>query len=345
MLHRKSEIRKISLTEVRWEVYIYIMASNKKTADYNGNINKSFSVAIIAVFLLGTFLTVVYIGQRTQWFNQAAGPSTLPNRAMINLNSTTDTLDSINPDGTMGPLTSYGNWSNSLPSYLKGKLVFAVTDPAPENKPSNPGSKDKKPNESISAQPTTAPLPSSSQTTPTNQILPQQAKSNGPQSVTALNISVRKVEVHLTFQGKVEEGPDGTPDVSEEPSLSPIPGKNVDHWETLSITSPFTVDLVALAKNGDFSELGLTNLAEGRYTEIRLYVDSATATLTNGTVVDLRIPGKNNIVRVVRPFVVSAGQATKITMDFDAQHSVIRTGNNYILKPVIARLLKDKKSK
>lgn len=35
----------------------------------------------------------------------------------------------------------------------------------------------------------------------------------------------------------------------------------------------------------------------------------------------------------------SANHTTMLTMDFDAQHSVVNAGNQYLLKPVIARLI------
>lgn len=314
--------------------------ASKKSSVLKGNINTTFSFALIAVFVLGTLLTVAYVGQQTKWFNQAAGP--LPSRAQMNLNSSSDLLETINPDGTMGPATSYGNWSNTLPASQKGNLVFAVTDPAPESNQANPG-KGKKPTETISEQPTTAPIPTESVSTPTTVTEIQHGQGNGPQSVTTLNFNIRKVEVHLSYLGKPSEKQAATPSASITQALMKDSGKETNHWETLNITQPFTIDLVELAKTKEFSKLGLTTLAAGKYTEIRLYVNSASATLADGTVVDLKIPGKNNIVRVVRPFSIIAGQTTQITMDFDAQHSVIKTGNSYILKPVVARIINQKK--
>ncbi len=48
---------------------------------------------------------------------------------LINLNSSSDNLSAINPDGTMGPSNWQGNYSNSLPDSVKGTLTFYVTDP------------------------------------------------------------------------------------------------------------------------------------------------------------------------------------------------------------------------
>ncbi len=316
------------------------MVSGKQQNNNGGFIKGKSSFAGVILLIAGIGLAVFFLGQQTQWFNHAAAP-TLPSQAVTNLNSTTDTLATINPDGTMGPLTSRGNWSNSLPTFLKGNLVFAVTDPPQAGKPSNPGNKGEKPTESVKPTEINPTIQVS-----TSQVAPTAAQrhgpGNGPQTVTALNLTTKKVEVHLASVGKFKDPDVATPSGTVIPSISPSEkGQPVDHWETLTITSPLTVDLVALAKTKDFSALGLTTLAEGRYTEIRLYVSSATATLADGTTVVLQIPGKNNIVRVIHPFIVTAGQTTQITMDFDAQHSVIKTGNGYILKPVIARLIKE----
>lgn len=290
-----------------------------KKKNSSGKISLGFIILIV-----GVVLAVAVVGQQTHWFNMAAG---LPGQAVNNLNSTTDTLETKNPDGTMGPQTSYGNWSNSLPAFLKGKLVFNVIDP----KPDNPGSQgqDRRPTESYHQSQGSA---------------SGQKGENGPQTVTALNLTVTKVEVHIAYQGKPGDQSDNEKPTGK-PSVTPgQQGQNVDHWETLNITTPTTLDLVKLAETKDVASLGLTNLAEGRYTEVRLYVSGATATLTDGSTVTLTVLGKGNIVRVVRPFTVVAGQTTTLTMDFDAQHSVIKAGDMYLLKPVVARLLNDHQS-
>src|SRR6185503_19034009 len=102
------------------------MAKNKQRTSKRSEVN----LVLIAILVVVIMLTVLFVGQRTQWFDQAAGlQSALPQQAITNLNSTTEMLATVNADHTMGPQTSSGNWSNSLPSFLKGQLVFAATDP------------------------------------------------------------------------------------------------------------------------------------------------------------------------------------------------------------------------
>jgi len=308
------------------------MAKNKQRTSKRSEVN----LVLIAILVVVIMLTVLFVGQRTQWFDQAAGlQSALPQQAITNLNSTTEMLATVNADHTMGPQTSSGNWSNSLPSFLKGQLVFAVTDPVQGGRPADLGSQGQRPTDSFHTQPTHT-LPVQAQGNGQSGQGTAGASMHGPQTVTALNITISKVEVHIAYQGTPSE-PSITP---EQPGISPAQqGQPVDHWETLDLNVPTTLDLVQLAQTNDLSTLGLTNLAAGRYTEVRLYVSSATATLSDGTTVDLTIVGKDNIVRVVQPFVVSAGQTTTLTMAFDAQHSVVAVGGKYLLKPVVAKLL------
>lgn len=148
--------------------------------------------------------------------------------------------------------------------------------------------------------------------------------NQGPQAVTSLVLTVTKVEVHLA-----QLGIPGTKNENEHgrPIGTPMPkdNQNIDKWETLNIGGTKTIDLMQLAKANALSSLGITNLASGRYTEVRLYFGSATAVLSDGTKVGLTIPGKANIVRVVEPFVIDSGKTTSLVMAFDAQNSALKS--------------------
>ena len=142
---------------------------------------------------------------------------------------------------------------------------------------------------------------------------------HGPQEITALCLTVTKVEVHIAHLGQ----PGGP---KEKPA---------DRWETLGVANPTNIDLF---KENAPSVLGLTELAAGRYTQVRLYVSKAVATLANGQKVQLSIHGKNGIVKVNKTFTIEEGKTTTITLDIDSKHSVIKTGNSYMLKPVVAKI-------
>lgn len=251
---------------------------------------KLLGILIFILLAVGVVAAVILSQQSTENRQHAS--------SFNDLNAAEDITQINNADGTMGPPTWLGNFSNTLPSAYLGTLSFRITDPEQGQRPT----------------------------------LPTQAQGGGPQTVTSLTVVISKVEVHLARLG--------VPGAKNSiPSVTPGSDNNqqVDKWETLNIGGTKTVDVVALAKTHDFSVLGLTKLANGMYTEVRLYVSNATAVLSDGTPITLSIPGRANIIRVVEPFTIDSGKTTTLTMDFDAQNSVIKAGTTYLLKPVVAR--------
>ena len=79
--------------------------------------------------------------------------------------------------------------------------------------------------------------------------------------------------------------------------------------------------------------LGSTELPAGHYTQVRLTVESATATI-GGTDHNLTIPSK--IIRIVKGFDVPENGTAVVTLDFNANDSIEQTGKGYLMKPVIA---------
>jgi hypothetical protein len=135
-----------------------------------------------------------------------------------------------------------------------------------------------------------------------------------PKTLTSLKLVLNKAEVHLS------------------------PAKDtVDHWETLNLASPVSVDIATLSKDGP-ATLGTTKLAAGRYTELRFYIKSATATLINGRTVNLSLLGKDNIIRILQPFTVISEKNSTIYIDIDADRSLIKAGDTYLLRPVVTRM-------
>jgi hypothetical protein len=92
-----------------------------------------------------------------------------------------------------------------------------------------------------------------------------------------------------------------------------------------------TFDLVQLRNVKEL--LGNTNLSIVQYTQIRLHIDDAQVTI-NGTDYDLQIPSEN--IKLVSGFWINESQTTTLTLDFDVNESVHRTGNDkYILQTTI----------
>ncbi|MDP3888558.1 MAG: DUF4382 domain-containing protein [bacterium] len=287
------------------------------------------SFILLLIFSLGLAISVFAISNRT---------SSRPKAEAVNLNTASEIGSTTNADGTMGPSSLTQNWSSKLAQSLKGKLELYVTDPLP----------------AAWGRPSTTPLPTESYDrgsqgfawgrkwpttpTPTKTAEPttgeDQSERDGPQTVDSLVINFYRAEVHLAGSKKGEDGENSAGSVYK----SYWGSKNSGWWELLNISGEKSIDLVALAQNSASELLGNTDLAAGKYTEIRIYVSSATATI-GGKNVELTILGKDKIVRVVNTFTVIAGQTTKLTVDFDAQHSVIKAGDKYLLRPVVARLI------
>lgn len=282
---------------------------------------KTLGILLFILLAVGVIAAVIASQQSTENRQHAS--------QFNDLNTAGDITQINNADGTMGPATWQGNFSNTLPDAYLGSVNFRVTDPEQGKRPAVTLPTQAQDRGNNSKQPTITGNPT----------VTSSGSENGPQTVISLTLVINKVEVHLARLG-VPGAKNNIPTVTPgKSSVSPSAkdNQNVDKWETLHIGGTKTVDLVALAKTHDFSSLGITKLANGQYTEVRLYISSALAVLANGTKVTLVLPGRANIVRVAEPFVVDSSKTTTITMDFDAQNSVIKAGDMYLLKPVVAR--------
>jgi hypothetical protein len=139
------------------------------------------------------------------------------------------------------------------------------------------------------------------------------------QSVDSLKVVFEKVLVHRSS------------DV--EPSS--------DSWfVVLSDTLPEearTFDLLQLV-NGVFATLGEVELEAGRYTQIRIMLESATL-FVDGTPQSLTIPsGAQTGIKLVRGFRIAPNVITELTVDFDVARSLHERppgSGTYILRPTI----------
>jgi hypothetical protein len=103
-------------------------------------------------------------------------------------------------------------------------------------------------------------------------------------------------------------------------------------WVILS-NKTTTVDLKALSGNASAFLAG-ADVPAGSYNQIRLSITNATATLPNGTTAPVIVP--SGALRLQAHFTVSNGNETAVTLDFDLDHALIKTGDGkFILKPVL----------
>jgi len=114
-------------------------------------------------------------------------------------------------------------------------------------------------------------------------------------------------------------------------------GENQDsEWLTL-VEEPVTFNLIALA--GVEEIVGDADIPAGTYNQLRMHVASVTVTL-NGNEVEAEVP--SDIVRVVHPVMVQADETTIATFDFNAEESVVVTGNDKVIfKPVVRLLVRE----
>ncbi len=153
--------------------------------------------------------------------------------------------------------------------------------------------------------PTAAPAPTSAPSTGTVEIRVTDAP---PQGVTKVMIAATSIEA----QRSNAQGESG--------------------WVTI-VENPPVFDLVAVT--GLEQVLGSDKLSEGSYGQVRLQIKSVTVTL-QGKDMQASVPGDK--LRVVGGFQVDAGKTTVLTLDFDADKSVVIAGPNVQFKPVVKLL-------
>lgn len=126
--------------------------------------------------------------------------------------------------------------------------------------------------------------------------------------ISAINLTAESVEVHRGDTGE---------------------------WSTV-VEGPITFDLIAVT--GIEELLGSETLPAGEYTQVRLSITSATI-VEDSEEVEARVP--SDVLKVVRPFTITAGLTTIATLDFDAEQSVVKQGTGgYLLRPVVTLLVR-----
>ena len=143
----------------------------------------------------------------------------------------------------------------------------------------------------------------------------------------AIEISISRIEAHFV-ETEVEQ-----------PDAEVAGGSIKGNWQVIvdwSEEGGFEVDLIELEGKSIFlaSEL----LPSGKYTQLRVFlVKDQGIIVVDGEDYPLDIPSVGQTgIKLNHPFEIIPGQITKLTLDFDAKQSIIKTGNgDYKLKPVI----------
>jgi len=115
-------------------------------------------------------------------------------------------------------------------------------------------------------------------------------------------------------------------------------GSKKGNWQVIAQWDEgegFEVDLIELG--GKSILLASELLLPGKYTQLRVFLEEQAIIIVNGEEHDLDIPSVEQTgIKLNHPFEITPGYITELTLDFDAQQSIIKTGNGeYKLKPVI----------
>ena len=109
---------------------------------------------------------------------------------------------------------------------------------------------------------------------------------------------------------------------------------NESGWLTI-VNESQTFDLIALQNVS--APLGEQNLTAGKYTQIRLTVESANITINRSGQREeqtLKIPSSK--IKLIHPFTITKNETTVLTLDFLVDKSIHETGNGkFMLKPTI----------
>jgi len=110
-----------------------------------------------------------------------------------------------------------------------------------------------------------------------------------------------------------------------------VPGESGE-WIPVSPLAVTSFDLVTLVGVEEF--LGSVVVEAGKFTQIRVHIDTVVVTPEGGTPEPATLP--SGILKIVRPFEIQEGLLTVLTLDFDGERSVVTTGRGkFIFKPVV----------
>ncbi len=141
--------------------------------------------------------------------------------------------------------------------------------------------------------------------------------------VTSINVTIEEVQIHRTSaEQEMEQEGEG-------------------EWITIDIgDDAATFDLLQVKGVEQF--LGESEVAEGKYTQVRLVVGEIQVALGDEELQEATVPSKE--LKLVHPFNVVAGENTTMIIDFDADRMVTVTGAGKIMvKPVIKLTIRPEK--
>jgi len=151
-------------------------------------------------------------------------------------------------------------------------------------------------------------------------------KNDAYDTYDAIEISISRIEAHFV---EIDVEQLDTEDTG---------GSKKGNWQVIAEWDEgegFEVDLIELG--GKSILLASELLPSGKYTQLRIFLKDQAIIIVNGEEHDLDIPiVEQTGIKLNHTFEITPGYITELTLDFDAQKSIIKTGDGeYKLKPVI----------
>lgn len=98
-------------------------------------------------------------------------------------------------------------------------------------------------------------------------------------------------------------------------------------------------DLLVLQNGIDTSIVNTTSVPAGKITQMRLVLGTNNSVKDNNVLYNLTVPsGSESGIKLIGDIIVVANQTLVVKLDFDANASVVLSGNTYQLKPTIKTL-------
>ncbi len=139
--------------------------------------------------------------------------------------------------------------------------------------------------------------------------------TDAPAAIEAVHIVVTEVSIHAA--GGLASAPDAT------------------GWEVVN-SDPTTYDLLTL-RGGVTTTLAEALVPAGTYTQIRLKIGEGSNVVVDGVTYPLVVPsGAQTGLKLVHSFTVAPNGLVDLTLDFDAEKSVLETGEGtWHLQPTV----------
>jgi len=161
--------------------------------------------------------------------------------------------------------------------------------------------------------------------------------------VTSIMVQVSEVVIHKAVaeqEQESEQEEEQQQEQEQEQEQEQQQQEELGEWIPIQITGPNPFDLLQI--RGLEEVLATDEVEAGKYTQIRMTIDSIQVILGDGDPQEATVPSGK--LKFVRPFNVEEGETTVLLLDFDADKSVVVTGSGKVMvKPVVKLIVQQGK--